>query len=309
MFCNVLWRGCESALWSDRVVLCNADHLSGVNYDVGTHVYQSLPFYLTLYLNILSLYLCANSLEYLSSQQALADLARLLAHVKKAYNTDSSQVITVGGSYSGNLAAWFSVKYPAMVDGAVASSGPILAEANFTEYMDVVADSLEYFEGIDCVNALQTAAESVAALAAQGVGSAGYTQLDTDFVTCSPMASTQDLSILLSDLMGNVQGTVQYNKAKPGSFNITTVCDVMLQTTAEQTPYDQFVELASMYRADYGMTCEDASWADTVAYLSATQNDGDNSGRPWTYQTCNEFGYYQTTDSTVGNSTPHSFLY
>ncbi len=48
-----------------------------------------------------------------------------------------------------------------------------------------------------------------------------------------------------------------------------------------------------------GLTCEDASWADTVAYLSAPQNDGSNSGRPWTYQTCNEFGYYQTTDSVV----------
>ena len=44
---------------------------------------------------------------------------------------------------------------------------------------------------------------------------------------------------------------------------------------------------------------EDASWTDTVEYLSAVQNDGSNAARPWTYQTCNEFGYYQTTDSKV----------
>jgi hypothetical protein len=83
--------------------------------------------------------------------------------------------------------------------------------------------------------------------------------------------------------MGYVQGTVQYNKARPGSFNIATVCDVMLDTTDAATPYDQFVTLAGMYRTDYGLLCEDASWADTVAYLAAThQNDhGDNSGRPW----------------------------
>lgn len=186
-----------------------------------------------------------------------------------------------------------------MTDGSVASSGPILAETNFTQYMDVVADSLEFFEGSTCVESIQSAAEAVAALAAQGVGSAGYTQLDTDFATCAPMTSEQDLAVLLSDLMGYVQGTVQYNKARPGSFNITTVCDVMLATTDQLTPYDQFVTLASMYRDDYGLVCEDASWADTVAYLSATQNDGDNSGRPWTYQTCNEFGYFQTTDSKV----------
>ena len=229
----------------------------------------------------------------------MADLARLLESIKQSYNTDSSQIITVGGSYSGNLAAWFSVKYPELTDGSVASSGPIFAETNFTQYMDVVADSLEYFEGIDCVNSVQSAAEEVASLAAEGVGSAGYTQLENDFDTCASMSSTQDLSILLSNLMGYVQGTVQYNKAKPGSFNITTVCDVMLNTSEEKSSYDQFVTLAAMYRADYGFACEDASWDDTVTYLSATENDGANSGRPWTYQTCNEFGYYQTTDSTV----------
>lgn len=59
--------------------------------------------------------------------------------------------------------------------------------------------------GQQCVDAFQIAAESVQALAAQGPASAGYTQLDTDFETCSPMQSTQDLNILLSDLMGNVQ--------------------------------------------------------------------------------------------------------
>jgi pimeloyl-ACP methyl ester carboxylesterase len=144
-------------------------------------------------------------LKYLSSEQALADLARLLAFVKKSYNTESSQVITVGGSYSGNLAAWFSVKYPQLTDGSIASSGPIYAETNFTQYMDVVADSIEYFEGSQCVSSLQSAAETVASLASQGVGSAGYAKLQTDFVTCSSMESEQDLSILLSDLMGYVQ--------------------------------------------------------------------------------------------------------
>ena len=48
-----------------------------------------------------------------------------------------------------------------------------------------------------------------------------------------------------------------------------------------------------------GFSGEDASWADTIEYLSAPQNDASNAARPWTYQTCNEFGYYQTTDSKV----------
>jgi hypothetical protein len=96
------------------------------------------------------------------------------------------------------------------------------------------------------------------------------------------------------------QGTVQYNSGRPGRINITTICDTMLDTDIGDE-YERFVALAGQYRAFYNMSCEDASWTDTVAYLSAPQNDPDNSGRPWTFQTCNEFGYFQTTDSSVGN--------
>ena len=88
-----------------------------------------------------------SNLKYLSAEQALADLARLIDFIKTQYNTQSSKVITTGGSYSGNLAAWFSVKYPQLTDGSIASSGPLMAEFNFTQYMDVVANSLAYFEG------------------------------------------------------------------------------------------------------------------------------------------------------------------
>lgn len=88
-----------------------------------------------------------SNLQYLSADQALADLARLLAYLKSSLNTENSQVVTVGGSYSGNLAAWFKVKYPHLTDGSVASSAPLTAETNFTGYMDVVASSLAFFEG------------------------------------------------------------------------------------------------------------------------------------------------------------------
>ena len=49
-------------------------------------------------------------LQFLTSDQALADLARLIDKVLEDYETPTSKVITVGGSYSGNLAAWFRLK-------------------------------------------------------------------------------------------------------------------------------------------------------------------------------------------------------
>lgn len=163
--------------------------------------------------------------------------------------------------------------------------------------MEVVADALVYFSGQQCNDDFTVAAEAVAELARQGVGSAGFQQLDHDFATCRPMGSVKDLSILLSDLMGNVQGTVQYNNEKAGVMNVTDICATMTSDKYGATAYDRFVTLSGQYRDYYGQSCEDASWQDSVEYLANPAYDPANNMRPWTYQTCNEFGYYQTTDS------------
>lgn len=60
---------------------------------------------------------------YLSSEQALADYAELLT---TKINTKKRPVIAFGGSYGGMLAAWFRIKYPHVIKGAIAASAPIL---------------------------------------------------------------------------------------------------------------------------------------------------------------------------------------
>ncbi|KAJ1444099.1 peptidase S28 [Ochromonadaceae sp. CCMP2298] len=250
------------------------------------------------------------NLRFLSADQALADLARIIGHIKTSLSTPSSRIVTIGGSYPGCLSAWFRLKYPSVTAGSIASSAPLLATTNFGAYMDVVGQSLIHFGGQGCFDAMRAAAESVAALALQahpfgkvdGVngggfvkGSKGVAQLQQDFSTCSDITSSLDMAVFMSDLMGNVQGTVQYNNEHAGTANVTDICAVMTQSSDY---YANFVELQSQYRAAAGQQCEDASWADTVTYLSDPTKDGGNNGRPWTYQTCNEFGYYQTTDSS-----------
>lgn len=238
-----------------------------------------------------------DELQYLSSAQALADLARVIENVKKTNGIEDSRVITIGGSYPGNLAGWFRLKYPSVTHASIASSAPVFAKTNFYEYMDVVADAIKYFSGQACFDAFESAANKVASLAAQGFGSAGMQQLEKDFNVCSPIKSSADLAVLYSDLMGNVQGTVQYNNEHAGVLNVTDICSTMLADTSN--PYAQFVALSAQYRAANGQACEDANWDDMIAYLGATAKDPTNAGRPWTYQTCNEFGYFQTTDSLV----------
>uniref|UniRef100_A0A0N4ZI07 GOLD domain-containing protein n=1 Tax=Parastrongyloides trichosuri TaxID=131310 RepID=A0A0N4ZI07_PARTI len=67
-------------------------------------------------------------LGYLTPNQALADYAKLIVNLKSTIiaNATNSKVIVFGGSYGGMLSFWFRSKYPHIVDGAWASSAPII---------------------------------------------------------------------------------------------------------------------------------------------------------------------------------------
>ena len=90
----------------------------------------------------------------------------------------------MGGSYPGNLAAWFRLKYPSITHGSIASSAPLFAQTNFPEYMEVVAQSLVYFSGQSCYDAVEIAANTVHDMYNSGYGSAQWKQLENDFKVC-----------------------------------------------------------------------------------------------------------------------------
>ena len=71
-----------------------------------------------------------NNLKYLSSEQALSDLAyfiRFIVDNRLHGVTTNNPWIAIGGSYPGALSAWFRTKYPHLTVGAISSSGVINA--------------------------------------------------------------------------------------------------------------------------------------------------------------------------------------
>lgn len=72
------------------------------------------------------------NLAYLTSQQALADLALFITTFSSDYGLpQGTKWITFGGSYPGSLSAWMRMKYPHLVHAAVSTSGPLLAVSDF----------------------------------------------------------------------------------------------------------------------------------------------------------------------------------
>lgn len=69
----------------------------------------------------------STNIKYLTIENVLGDYIDLINYIKIKYNAHEKPVIAFGGGYGGNLAAWMRMKYPQTIQGALASSAPILS--------------------------------------------------------------------------------------------------------------------------------------------------------------------------------------
>lgn len=71
--------------------------------------------------------------------------------------------------------------------------------------------------------------------------------------------------------------------------------------TSADNALDGYIQVNNVMMQAYGQSCIDVSYEDMVLQMNSTQvgNDGGVGIRQWVYQTCYEFGYFQTTGTKI----------
>lgn len=281
----------------------------------------------------------ADSLRYLNAEQSMADHVRLAQNWMKEHDYDVNDFVTisVGGSYCGNLAAWVRTAYPHFIHHAVGYSAPTLAQKDYPEYMmhafNVMAAEPRDTR-TDDDNCATRATEALAAVdaALHDTTSPEY-KLFMDLFQFKDIPDvTKELSAEDELAMGNLwsilmfwPGIIQY--ARPDSDGAAV--DGPLAPTGgvpkmcaffkkDSTPIARIQELydvmSSELAGQYGVTAQVGETMDYNKSIESLKVESmklsealasDNSGRSWTYQTCTEYGYFQTrSEGIFGNYGP-----
>ncbi|XP_018396599.1 PREDICTED: lysosomal Pro-X carboxypeptidase [Cyphomyrmex costatus] len=132
---------------------------------------------------------------YLTSQQALADYVDLIVHLKSQPGYERSPVIAFGGSYGGMLSAWIRIKYPHVVQGAIASSAPILYVTGVVdcEVFARITTSDYKTVNLTCSKLIQKAWNTITKVASNDEGKKW---LSDNWKLCEPLKTAEDVQAL-----------------------------------------------------------------------------------------------------------------
>ena len=230
-----------------------------------------------------------NLRKYLTTAQALEDLASFTTFLKencsKNQNSDC-RVLIVGGSYAGSLSSFFRQKYPHLAAWSWSSSPPLDIKNNFSEYDAHMADVLDTLPH-NCRNQTRELMRYFEHLVMGN--ETEYEKLGRDMC----LNESTDPVSRLSMLADAIAGMIQYRNRMNGTLE---------EYCANQSRLHPDSFLAYV-RADCG--CENGNECDENDDLLLTDTSPDSDmvdARSWTWQTCNEYGWFQTASGRLRSS-------
>jgi hypothetical protein len=246
--------------------------------------------------------LSIENIRYLNVDQALADLAHFIVEIKASNPMlTNSGVILVGGSYSASMVTWFMQKYPHLANGAWASSAPLLAKVDFTEYKEIVDFAIQKVGGSKCAKRIENGFKQLEKWVEEGNAPA----IEEAMLLCESidLSNKFDVNMFFSIIAEEWSGIVQYHKEH--LQDIQKQCEIM----TENDEQNDAINLGNWFfheyfeRGDFDV-CFDYKFDTMMKMLKNTSYGG--IWRQWMYQSCAEYGWFQTSgnDTMFGTSFP-----
>mmetsp|Transcript_22469 Transcript_22469/g.55875 ORF Transcript_22469/g.55875 Transcript_22469/m.55875 type:complete len:496 (+) Transcript_22469:102-1589(+) len=241
-------------------------------------------------------------LQWLSSRQALADLAAFHAYATKAYALAGRKWVTFGGSYPGMLASWARLKYPSLFFASASSSAPVIAKLDMQEYNDIVAAAyaLPSVGGsASCRELIARGHAEIGQMLSRPSGRAALVSLFSKLAHTSPSWLEVPANQRAFAGEGVAYFPAQSNDPTCLGYacNIARVCAEM---TSQPTNASAVERLAALANGPSTTATEhvgkeenvEAPGTDTTVEARSLHSELDY----WGYQTCTEFGFYQTCE-------------
>jgi hypothetical protein len=223
--------------------------------------------------------LTSENLKYLSTENALADAAAFERYAQEKLGLNGKWLV-LGGSYAGSLSAFYRLKYPELVAGSLASSGPVRAKADFVEYDEMVTLGA----GEKCAAAMR---EAVSRVEATLDDPARLAEMKTLF-GASDVRDPVDFLYVIAD-MGSI--AIQYGYKDSFCGRLTSGDPLQGYAAAGKQMFQMF-----------GITAVQDSFQGAESLNPDDYLDSFGM-RQWMWQVCTEYGYYQSANPDPALST------
>ncbi|KAG5614221.1 hypothetical protein H5410_014045 [Solanum commersonii] len=230
--------------------------------------------------------LTTGNLKYLSSKQALFDLAAFRNFYQESLNVKLNRSnienpwFVFGTSYSGALSAWFRLKFPHLTCGSLASSAVVQAVYSFSEFDKQVGESA----GPECKTTLQEITKLVEARLASNPKDV------KSLFGADELRNDGDFLYFVADA-----AVTAFQYGSPDKL-----CIPLLE--AKKSGADLVNAYATYVKDYYVKTFGVSVKTYDQENLKNTVVNGDTSDRLWWFQVCTEVAYFQVApmnDNTI----------
>jgi len=244
-------------------------------------------------------------LDHLSSDYALRDAEAFIGRMNEVYPTIKSWT-TFGGSYPGMLSSWVRLRYPGLVGQSVSSSSPVQKKLDMSSYNDKVGSVLSMPAVGGSRACRRVVADGHAAAARLLESEAGRRSLAAMFDVCEvdglddPLGPVRNREMLAGDGLIYVPAQSNDPACEGDLCDVEGLCTALLEGGEGEEPLES---LARVAKVQNGGECKLVDWEGQIDMLKSLAAVAGGT-RSWLYQTCNEFGFYQTCEE--GSGCPYS---